>query len=184
MLNNLTKILASSNSGVSVPSGIATIVNSKTVALARVYNFKNKVGSASNKYQQNNIFSILKYFFAAYSCLISKPFWTITNNKIIIHLCYYQPQPYSRSAAARRSNSRYSTRFGRNLKFQSPGSLRPSPLRGGIASLGNPGIGANLIPRSKLRSLVIVLSEILQREVELDLVLLRYPYHDRHILAQ
>lgn len=150
MLNNLTKLLANSNS---------SIVNTQTV----VYNFKN---NRDTKFQKNNVFSILNYFFAAYSCLISKPFWTITNNKIIIHLCYYQPTPNNRvnnrkgGAGARRFKFRYGFR-SRNFQIQSP-----------------------LIPRSKLRSLVIVLSEILQTEVELDLVLLRYPYHDSHILAQ
>lgn len=153
MLNNLTKLLANSNS---------SIVNTQTV----VYNFKN---NRDNKFQKNNVFSILKYFFAAYSCLISKPFWTITNNKIILHLCYYQPKPNNRinnrkagagAAGQRRSKIRYGFR-SRNFKIKSP-----------------------VIPKSKLSSLVILLSEILQTEVELDLVLLRYPYHDSHILAQ
>lgn len=153
MLNNLTKLLANSNS---------SIVNTQTV----VYNFKN---NRDNKFQKNNVFSILKYFFAAYSCLISKPFWTITNNKIILHLCYYQPKSSNRInnrkggagvAGARRSKIRYGFR-SRNFKIKSP-----------------------VIPKAKLNSLVVLLSEILQTEVELDLVLLRYPYHDSHILAQ
>lgn len=154
MLNNLTKLLANSNS---------SIVNNQTV----VYNFKNnrlQTHSAENRIQKDSIFSILKYFFAAFSCLIGKPFWTITNNKIVLHLCYYQPKPENRisnrKGGARRLKSRYGFR-SRDLKIKSP-----------------------LIPMSKLRSLVVVLSEILQTEVELDLVLLRYPYHDSHILAQ
>ena len=157
MLNNLTKLLANSNS---------SIVNNQTV----VYSFKNnrlQQHSAENRIQKSNIFAILTAFFAAFSCLISKPFWTITNNKIILHICYYQPTSENSlsnrkagSARTRRLKSRYGFR-NRNLQIQSP-----------------------LIPVSKLRSLVILLSEILQTEVELDLVLLRYPYHDSHILAQ
>ena len=73
MLNNLIKILANSKS---------SIVNNQAV----VYNFKN---NNQNKFQQNknNVFSLLNYFFAAFSCLISKPFWSITPKKITIHLC-------------------------------------------------------------------------------------------------
>jgi hypothetical protein len=139
MLNNLTKLLAKSNS---------SIVNTQTV----VYNFKNN----NNKFQRNNIFTILNFFFAAYSCLISRPVWTITPNKIILHLCYYQPK----------LDSKKKNRKGRRFRYR----LRRRNLK--------------LIPSSNLRSLVLLLSEILQTEVELDLVLLKYPYHDSYILAQ
>ena len=147
MLNNLIKILANSKS---------SIVNNQAV----VYNFKN---NNQNKFQQNknNVFSLLKYFFAAFSCLISKPFWSITPKKITIHLCYYRPEIKNKNLNRNGRRFRYGIRY-RNLKKNK----------------------SFIIPKSKLRSLVLVLSEILQTEVELDLVLLRYPYHDSNILAQ
>ena len=142
MLNNLTKLLANSNS---------SIVNNQSVG----YNFlKNHQIYQKNKL---SIFILLKYFFSAFSCLISKPFWTISPNKIIIHLCIYKPK-------FKNINNKSKFRFRNRLRFRKNKNI--------------------LIPTNKLRSLILILSEILKTEVELDLVELRYPYHDSHILAQ
>lgn len=151
MLNNLTKILANSNS---------SIIKNHAV----VYNFKN----SQNKFQQNknNIAALLKYFFASFSCLIGKPFWTITPNKITLHLCYYRPSIYKNKFNRKGGSFRFRSRLGSRRRI-----------------LKN-NLNRFMIPTDKLRSLVLILSELLQTEVELDLVLLRYPYHDSHILAQ
>ena len=91
MLNNLTKLLSNSSSSIAL--------NKSTE-----YNFINK-----HKFYQNyklSIYILLKYFFTAYFCLISKPFWTITPNKIILHLCIYKPYLQIKNNKKNRKNRR------------------------------------------------------------------------------
>ena len=104
MINNIIKELARSNT---------SIIKNQAV----VYNFKN---NAQNKYQQNknNIFLLLKYFFASFSCLISKPFWTISPNRITLHLFFYSPLSNNNLFNKKRFNKKLKNRFRlRNRKF-------------------------------------------------------------------
>lgn len=151
MLNNLTKLLSQSKSSIALNKSVE-------------YNFIQK-----HKFYQNyklSVYLLLKYFFAAYYCLISKPFWTITPKKIIIHLCIYKPY-----IKIKKNNNRRRRRFS----FYNYNRLTTKKFK-------NKFIKA--IPRKKLRALISILSEILKTDVELDIVELRYPYHDSHILAQ
>ena len=154
ILNNLTKLLANSQS---------SIANNQSVG----YNFINKHKTYQN--YKLGIFKLLKYFFARYYGLISKPFWTITPDKIIIHLCLYQPQNLLKNK--------------NKNKFKKKNKYRRFRFRNRFR-LSQATIKKLYIPRSKFRSLILILSEILQTNVELDIVELRYPYHDSHILAQ
>jgi hypothetical protein len=141
MLNQLTKLLFSSN-----PSTFDTQTT--------VYNF-NKGKNISVTGNKENASILLKYYFASISCLISKPLFTISPGKVIIHLCYYNPLDSD-------SNTR--------LKI-----IRPSSTL--ISSADS-----DTVPNFK--TIGYMLNQIFNKPVELELIPLRYPYHDSTILAQ
>lgn len=158
MLNQLTKLLFSSN-----PSTFDTQTT--------VYNF-NKGKNISVTGNKENASILLKYYFASISCLISKPLFTISPNKVIIHLCYYNPID-SLSASFTGLNSKTIT------------TARPSSTL--IAGLQGSNSAAESIVKGEVpnfKTIGYMLNQIFNKPVELELIPLRYPYHDSTILAQ
>lgn len=151
MLNQVTKLLFSSN-----PAGATTFDTQTTV-----YNF-NKGQNISVTGNKENASILLKYYFASISCLISKPLFTISPGKVIIHLCYYNPKD-SHSAS-----------------FAQPYASKTTaiPSTEGSASVTQ----RSLVPNFK--TIGHMLNQIFNKPVELELIPLRYPYHDSTILAQ
>lgn len=148
MLNQVTKLLFSSN-----PSTFDTQTT--------VYNF-NKGKNISVTGNKENASILLKYYFASIFCLISKPLFTISPSKVIIHLCYYNPKD-SHSAS-----------------FAQPYASKTTaiPSTEGSASVTQ----LSLVPNFK--TIGHMLNQIFNKPVELELIPLRYPYHDSTILAQ
>lgn len=157
MLNQVTKLLFSSN-----PAGSTTFDTQTTV-----YNF-NKGQNISVTGNKENASILLKYYFASISCLISKPLFTISPGKVIIHLCYYNPTAGLDSHSA---------------SFAQP-SLRAASKTTAIPSTeGSASVTQrSLVPNFK--TIGHMLNQIFNKPVELELIPLRYPYHDSTILAQ
>jgi hypothetical protein len=145
MLNQVTKLLFSSN-----PSTFD--------AQTTVYNF-NKGKNISVTGNKENASILLKYYFASISCLISKPLFTISPSKVIIHLCYYNPK---------------------DVSFAQPHASKATAILSteGSASAAQ----TSLVPNFK--TIGYMLNQIFNKPVELELIPLRYPYHDSTILAQ
>lgn len=143
MLNQLTKLLFSSN-----PSTFDTQTT--------VYNFnKGKIISVTGNKENASI--LLKYYFASISCLISKPLFTISPSKVVIHLCYYNPL---------------------DVSFAQPHASKATVL----PSTREASEASSLVPNFK--TIGYMLNQIFNKPVELELIPLRYPYHDSTILAQ
>lgn len=146
MLNQLTKLLFSSN-----PSTFDTQTT--------VYNF-NKGKNVSVTGNKENASILLKYYFASISCLISKPLFTISPSKVIIHLCYYNPL---------------------DVSFAQP-HAPALPSAEGSEAIATPSLVSRSAPNFK--TIGYMLNQIFNKPVELELIPLRYPYHDSTILAQ
>lgn len=152
MLNQLTKLLFSSN-----PSTFDTQTT--------VYNF-NKGKNISVTGNKENASILLKYYFASISCLISKPLFTISPSKVIIHLCYYNPLDVAL-----------------NSKTVTPSAVKTvSSTLISEKSRAFESINKGGVPNFK--TIGYMLNQIFNKPVELELVPLRYPYHDSTILAQ
>jgi hypothetical protein len=71
--------------------------DSKTVKYQNiVYQFNKKVIQNSSVGINKIVFTLLESAFLAMSCLISKPLFVITPNKVVIHLFYYLNKYYSK----------------------------------------------------------------------------------------
>lgn len=130
-----------------------------------VYNFnKNNHRSITIGYNKSIKLAVkfLKFFFASISCLISKPLFISSPNKIIIRVFFY-------SGKENVNNS-----FSKNLRNKRLRSLFRSKKE-----------HVNLIDSKgdKLNLLTNILSKIFNNNVELQLIKLDYPYHDSSILA-
>ena len=142
--------------------------------------------NASKKIQ--NLFGLLEYAFRAMSCLISKPVYSETPDKMIIHLFYYlvvvDSDPINKVTApianyyngieikTNTQPSEYASRFG---------------FGDGINNGSQKGLVSKLFTQSniqKLNLLCLILSRIFKKPVELDLVRLHLPYFDDQILVK
>lgn len=119
----------------------------------------------------NAVNKVLTTFFKKFYILISKPSYSIQANTIKITIFYYQPEKIV-SVQGRKTDMRnkYWSKFLRNFK-----------------GLTSPDTNVNLSLNSKSRRvtfLALLLSKMLQSNVQLELVRLKYVYHDSNILAQ
>jgi len=76
MINKLAKTLSKSDS---------SVLNKQ-----EVFNFNPQNNVILEKTTKNFLFSLLKSYFKKYFCLISKPIFTVTSEKFIIHFLYYK----------------------------------------------------------------------------------------------
>lgn len=130
MINKLAKTLSKSDS---------SILNKQ-----EVFNFNPQNNVILEKTTKNFLFSLLKSYFKKYFCFISKPIFTVTSEKIIIHLLYYKKpsallhSPFNKKYA---SASTYASVHGGdegNKKNRSPKIIRgPATLGERLAKSSN-----------------------------------------------
>jgi hypothetical protein len=140
------------------------------------------------------ITKILVNFFKKFYILISKPIFTITPNGIKISILYYLPNKKSfskvrssprmvsntkRSSLKTRLQKAYWNKFTTNLVQTNPNNINTKDT---ISS--NAKSEHREFSRSRLTFLVLLLSKILKTNVQLEIVRLKYVYHDSNILAQ
>lgn len=146
-----------------------------------VYNF--------NKYNNTNfinIFTLLEYAFKSMSCLISKPQYVETPQKLVIQLFYFLiPVKFSLGPFGNKKN-----KYNKNLN-----SLPIATEVDGIKIPSNNNINKNnknktfknLLTQkniNKLNKLCAILSKICNKSVTLDLIPLSVPFFDDNILVK
>lgn len=137
---------------------------------------------------------ILVNFFKKFYILISKPVFTITPNGIKISILYYLPKIKSSSkvkSSHRVISNTKRTSLKTRLQKAYWNKLTASVLQAKSSTI-NPSLSKSSITKSESREfsrsritfLVLLLSKILQTNVQLEIVRLKYVYHDSNILAQ
>lgn len=137
---------------------------------------------------------ILVNFFNKFYILISKPIFTITPNGVKISILYYLPKLKSfskirpsqrltsntkRTSLKSRVQKAYWNKFTTNLVEINYNSINTKDSLNSNAKLKQ-----REFSRSRLTFLVLLLSKILKTNVQLEIVRLKYVYHDSNILAQ
>src|SRR6266478_1347328 len=123
-------------------------------------NYSNIIGfnfNSENNKLFKDIYNLLVYSFKSMFCLISKPVFVITPNKIIIQLFYYLFIPNI-------LKSKKIYKFGDKLRKLYLYNI------------------TQIFP-NKFKKLCEILSNLFKKPVELDLIRLHYPYNDSNILA-
>jgi len=176
MINNLTKLLSSSKT---------SVINNQST----VYNFNKQNNVSIGPVWKNKVTLLLTAYFNKFFCLISKPVFTITPNKVKIHLFYYKPELESeeykdlfweiKNPGTVPETSKYISKGG----FVRTKGLKVSK-RTLISNLNSWRGHLLFLPNFRLKYLAVLLSKVLKTNVELELVRLKYPYHDSNILAQ
>jgi hypothetical protein len=179
------------------------IINKYLKAISN-YNMKNKgisiyysniIGynfNSENSKLIKNIYNLLVYSFKSMYCLISKPVFVITSNKIIIQLFYYLFIP---NILKSKKIYKFGDQRRNNLRIY----LTWKKRRNKIKKLYRNFKKININTRIKLRKLYLynitqifpnkfkklceILSNLFKKQVELDLIRLHYPYNDSNILA-
>jgi hypothetical protein len=141
----------------------------------------------------NNIYKLLAYSFKSMFCLISKPVFVVTPNKIIIQLFYYLFIPNILKAKKFfnivKKNRKKNLRFyliwkkrNRNRKrlYRKIRKFRLS-TRIKLRKLYLYNI-TKIFP-NKFKNLCEILSNLFQKSIEFNLIRLHYPYNDSNILA-
>jgi hypothetical protein len=136
-----------------------------------------------------NIYSLLASSFKSMYCLISKPVFVITPDKIIIQLFYYlfipnllkfkkihkavqQGYDNKNKLKKRKIEIKKQYRKFRQLKIK---------VRIRLRKLSN--ITLSKVYQSRIKKLCDILSSLFKKPVELDLIRLHYPYNDSNILV-
>jgi ribosomal VAR1-like protein len=133
----------------------------------------------SSKHRIASINSILIAFFKKFFILISKPVYTITPNGIKISILYFLPNKPRRKSLV-----------GKKQIARRPVSLKARKLAYWNQFITKITPGTRIakketrFQRSRITFLVLLLSKLLQTNVQLELVRLKYVYHDSNILAQ
>ncbi len=102
----------------------------------------------------SNIYNILNHFFSTFYCIISKPVFLFSNNKLLISINYHIPVISNKMI--RRHMWKFDqipAKSAKNLKLE-------------------------------LQKLILIISNLLKFKVELQLNNLKYPYHDSTILSK
>jgi len=144
------------------------------------------------KHRIASINSILTAFFKRFFILISKPVYTITPNGIKISILYFLPKTPGNSKKSflslKRTPKRGKTKVSLKLRNTAYWNQFMSKLTLGKAGTVSPANAyvakEKRFSRSRVTFLVLLLSKILQTNVQLELVRLKYVYHDSNILAQ
>ena len=179
MINNITKYFSRTTTH--------NIINNKG-PLTAINNVK------LQHHKINIINRILVNFFKKFYILISKPVFTITPNGIKISILYYLPKLKNlskvrssqriisntkRTSLKTRLQKAYWNKFTTNLIQANSNSINTQDSQSSNAKPEQRGFS-----RSRLTFLVVLLSKILKTNVQLEIVRLKYVYHDSNILAQ
>lgn len=182
MINNITKYFSYTTQNILNNKGpLTTIKNVSQLAL---------------QHQKITIITrILINFFKKFYILISKPIFTITPNGVKISILYYLPKikSFSKVRSSQRiiSNTKKSSLKTR-LQYQKSYwnklttnliQTNPNNINTQVYQSFNI-LEQKEFSRSRLTFLVLLLSKILKTNVQLEIVRLKYVYHDSNILAQ
>ena len=122
----------------------------------------------------NSVNKVLTTFFKKFYVLISTPSYSIQENSIKITIFYYQAPSLGKKTRTNRKTtdirSKYWNKFFSNFK--------------GLISNNNNLILNKNSKNARLKFLAVLLSKMLQSNVQLEVVRLKYVYHDSNILAQ
>src|SRR6266481_4113942 len=141
------------------------------------YNFNKNI----KKTDLNSIYKILKYFFTSLSSFISKPVFLFSSDKINIRLFYFTIPSLSKLKKERKINKLTEVDLSESKKNK-------TFLNEGFKSLQllkNRNISTMVsLNKDKLKYLVFILEKAFNKTIILDLVRLKYPYHESNILSQ
>nr|YP_010284347.1 hypothetical protein MN721_mgp10 [Pleurotus pulmonarius]AWL21264.1 hypothetical protein [Pleurotus pulmonarius]QBS47735.1 hypothetical protein [Pleurotus pulmonarius]QCP68318.1 rps3 [Pleurotus pulmonarius]UKQ56000.1 hypothetical protein [Pleurotus pulmonarius] len=215
--NNLSNYSNKNNFIIPIQNkNIPVVYNNKLVPIINqyiksmtIFNMKNKgsifsyssiIGfnflSKNNKLIKN-VYKFLSTSFYSMYCLISKPVFVITPDKIIIQLFYYLFIPnlfkfkirnrkkfFNRLLKSKRAksnrnffNNQNKFRFSNKFKYKKIKKAQRKIFR----KLSNISL-INLYP-NKFKKICLILSRFFKKPVELDLIRLHYPYNDSNILV-
>jgi hypothetical protein len=136
-----------------------------------------------------NIYSLLASSFKSMYCLISKPVFVITPDKIIIQLFYYLfipnllkfkkihkavEQGYNNRNKLKKRKIEIKKQYRKFRKIKIKVRIR-------LRQLSN--ITLSKVYQSRIKKLCGILSSLFNKPVELDLIRLHYPYNDSNILV-
>nr|YP_009704472.1 hypothetical protein [Volvariella volvacea]AYD91361.1 hypothetical protein [Volvariella volvacea]AYD91392.1 hypothetical protein [Volvariella volvacea]AYD91446.1 hypothetical protein [Volvariella volvacea] len=182
--------------------GVATLSNNTLASLSLpnslglrrngiFINYHNIIGYSFNNLNTKlikNISSLLVATFKSMYCLISKPVFVITPDKIIIQLFYYLFIPnilkikrFHRYGYRRRNNLNWIKRRRNITKLYRKLRKIKVNVRIKLRKLSNSTL-IKVYP-DRFKKLCEILSNLLQKPVELDLIRLHYPYNDSTILV-
>lgn len=137
------------------------------------------VTSAETKIKKDVINNILTTFFKKFYILISTPVYTITPNGIKISILYFQP-----TTAKKRRGGKVRTN---RLALLNKAYYKQLTTKMSTSAQGREEEIQTSTPvstRSRVTFLVLLLSRLLKNNVQLELVRIKYVYHDSNILAQ
>lgn len=148
-----------------------------------------KITNVKVQYQKiASVNRILATFFKKFYILISKPIYTITPNGIKISILYFLPSSPSKKINSKSKNRRQISE--NTLVALAGGKLETAYWEKLTQNLTRVNTNildsnkANTSFSSRLTFLVLLLSKLLRTNVQLELVRLKYVYHDSNILAQ
>jgi len=147
------------------------------------YNFP---GVGANKLVTNNVYKLLFNFFKSMYCLISKPVFITTPDKIKIQLFYFLCIPkylINKTVIADAADS--------SLAFNGKGQGKPSQALGFNSKDLNVKVNLKRLTQSnltkvyphKFKLICTILSKFFNKNVELELIRLHQPYYDSNILV-
>nr|YP_009463019.1 ribosomal protein S3 [Pleurotus citrinopileatus]AUW35262.1 ribosomal protein S3 [Pleurotus citrinopileatus] len=175
-----------------------TIFNSNESSKGSIFSFSSIIGynflSKNNKLIKN-VYKFLSTSFYSMYCLISKPVFVITPDKVIIQLFYYLFIPNLFKHKIRNikkfknrilNRNRFNKVSGYNInKFRFSNKFKYKKIkktqRKIFRKLSNISL-INLYP-NKFKKICLILSRFFKKPVELDLIRLHYPYNDSNILV-
>jgi len=195
MINNITKYFSYTTQNILNNKGpLTTIKNVGQLGLS--------VREASLQHTKITIITrILINFFKKFYILISKPIFTITPNGVKISILYYLPKitSFSKVRSSQRiiSNTKKSSLLPYGIKITRLQYKKSywNKLTTNLIQTNPNNINTQVyksfnileqkeFSRSRLTFLVLLLSKILKTNVQLEIVKLKYVYHDSNILAQ
>lgn len=164
----------------------------KYFAHKEVLNSKGPLSQISNvKLQYKQIASInkiLSTFFKNFYILISKPIYTNTPNGIKISILYFLPKRNKKNKKKKYKRytrlSKQNKKVMRALRFIRIQKAYWNKFLSNLNLLVAKKTLKSKFSRTRLTFLVLLLSKLLKTNVQLELVRLKYVYHDSNILAQ
>lgn len=164
----------------------------KYFAHKEVLNSKGPLSQISNvKLQYKQIASInkiLSTFFKNFYILISKPIYTNTPNGIKISILYFLPKANNKNKKKKYKRytrlSKQNKKVMRALRFIRIQKAYWNKFLSNLNLLVAKKTLKRKFSRTRLTFLVLLLSKLLKTNVQLELVRLKYVYHDSNILAQ
>ena len=129
----------------------------------------------NNKFIKN-IYSLLEYTFNSMACLISKPFFSFTSDKIIIHLFFFLVSKINR----KRNKFKFRNKFFNKTKINNNKYNFLNFNKKKRNFITKTFLIKNKI---KLQRLCEILSKIFNKPIELELTRLHYPFYDPNIFV-